>query len=315
MYCQNFETEQINEIGVPDRYDFIFVISSIFEMSKILDKVKKYKVTIDFNNDINNISQDLLNFSVTVEDGNILIPKFYHYESKYLQNNMIIFIYENDSLLAAFYKDIMTLEYMKPYNFILESTNSQKVFYLNLTIIKVFKSSIKEEEGLLFDLLFSKSSSINFPQFFKLNDKDEMLEITNKITEANKYIHSTSNKLKEDSFLKKLLLTNAIISSREVKNTRSIKQLEIGINDIFKNYNSVYDWLGKLKEFEGENNYELQEINLIYNWLSKNSSSFEEIICGLIIVDEETFTVYDKLKLIFSLSSLQNSILLNKKGK
>ena len=60
MYCQNFETEQINEIGVPDRYDFIFVISSIFEMSKILDKVKKYIVTIDFNNDINNISQDLL---------------------------------------------------------------------------------------------------------------------------------------------------------------------------------------------------------------------------------------------------------------
>ena len=289
-----------------DKYYIATIITGLYEINKLTDRENKLSVEISFNGDVPTHSEILLISNLTIDvNGIVICPKFFTFENKVLPGFVNITLVENAKNLAIFILDLHKLNFMKPYDFLLESDNSshQNKFYLKMGIIKVFRKDVRESEWHLFNLVFAKSNFINLPQFYRLQDKDEMNEITNTILVSNKSIHLRTLTLNENKFIKSILMTNVIISSKTTENTIHMKKYEALITNVL----NIMDVGGSdsLKHVR----------SLIFDWLGKNTSSFEEIICALFLIDEESYTIYDKLKLIFKLALLQNSTMLDERGK
>ncbi len=296
MYSPKHDSEHSSKLLLLiEGYYIAFLISSIYDFKQTDSEERKFILNYSFKDTLSlNLSENSKNKNmetITTKNGNVVNPEFYTFENKIIPSFLNIYLYDNDSIYAVFNIDLLKVEFMKPTKLRLESKITKNgLVLLDISLIKVYKKNITESNSCLYNIIFSKTLSLIHPCFLALENTIELQSLRANVNEINKRYHKNAYLLKEDIFIKEKLLDNIIITPHFLNNYKNIR----AINNVLS---------------EG-----LKQHNFIIQWLQKDSCSLLEIISSLIIVEEESFSINDKLKLFFKLANLHNSTFFEENG-
>ena len=296
MYSSKSESDHSSKLLLLiEGYYIVFIISSIYEFNQCDNKEKKLIMNYCFKDALSlNLSENSKNKNmetIIIRNGIIVNPMFYTFENKNIPSYLNIYLYENDSIYANFKIDLRRLDFMKPTKLRLESRCTKNgLVLLDISLIKIYKKYLQKSDACLYNIIFSETSSIIHPSFLSLDNNPGMESFLDIINQINKKNHKNAYSLKEDIFLREKLLNNIIFTPQLANNYKNIRALK---NVLFEGF---------------------KENNFIIQWLQKDSCSLQEIIASLIIVEEKSFSLNDKLKLIFKLGNLHNNTFFEDKG-
>ncbi len=254
-------------------------------------------------------------------------PKmFFHYLH-------IVITEPNNSLICYFSFYISKFELMKFDKIVLESLNDEnKKYLIEITLFRYSNIQVSSDDISLFKSLFS-SPECNHDTYIEnelnayyINNKNEFKKsVKNYINEENSLKEKLTQHLSFGGIqsLKDIYLNeNIICSNPDEYNILNEKIIKKDSKDLFKK--SIASTIEKilLSIFEedneniNENDIQTNKDNLpvvpkILEWLNKSNNSLEEVLYCYILIDKSTFSINEKLYLLFSIGQMKNSILFN----
>lgn len=312
-------TPRINEKENSRIFDFGLLVSfldiEIFTDLSLNQDKENLLIFVEFaRKKINYKSFDFNNKEVDVlfSTETIYIKEYNFNEQmpKYL--NVIIYNQKIKTLIGSYSLDILKLDILKPYKLILESNDDINKSSLEVAILKYSNIQIREEEAEYYKFLFEGP---NYLYNFNLDNEINGLTQFKQLDQLDKYMVNkdhTSEKffkiLENNKFLRNQYYKNVATEEKKIKfineknqKLKSSAKLVIETNDsVLTNLNET------IKKTFSENVSEL-----ILQWIQLNESSFEEILYALIISDQNSVSIYDKLKLLFDIGKMKNYLIYN----
>ena len=234
----------------------------------------------------------------------------------------------NDDLLCYFSFNISSFKLMRIEKIVLESFNDlNKKFLIEITLFKYSNIQISSDDIYLFKALFS-SPEYNHNIYIEnelngyyINNKNDFNNsVKNYINEENNLKERLVDSLpfKDISALKDTFFNeNKIYNNPDEYNILNEKYIKIDSKDGFKkNITSIVEnKLLKIFEEENENiqnnNGNLLVVPKILEWLNKTNNSLEEILYCYTLIDKSSFTISEKLYLLFSIGQMRDWVIFN----
>ena len=241
----------------------------------------------------------------------------------------IIITTKYNNSICYFSFNISHFEVMKMDKIILESLgDDRKKYIIEINIFRYSMVSISSDDISLFNALFSSPE-------YKHNYYIEN-ELTYYINSGRDFTNTVYSFIQEENNLKTTFLSylpfkddeklsdlylkyNIICTYPDEYNNLNEKILKKDSRDEFKRLitNKVEELLSKCFDEQIENNDNekkndsLNVVPKIMEWLNETNNSLEEILYCFALIDKSSFTISEKLYLLFSIGQMKNHIIFN----
>ena len=269
----------------------------------------EYNATINYSPNeqkINNENQ--LFFNIPIPSGDV----------KYLN---VVLVDTNNSPLFSFSYDISKCEIMCIEKVTLESNERLKKYMLEISYMKYSNNNVISNDKELYKIVFEP------PEYYhniEIENKYSSME-PNKSKEFNEQIKEM---IKKENVIKDKIFNSNI----SFKNNSTIKELFIESNVHSSNVDEYIKNIGKLFKEENEFNKKIIEefkslvcnlngerkeqgkcpnTDLLFNWLNEKTTSFEEILYSLILTDKSSYSISEKMYMLFTVAQMKNRLLFN----
>ena len=239
---------------------------------------------------------------------NFKIPKY-----------LIIELLRNDELICTFPCNIKNFELMSIQKETIESYNSETEKFLCEICVFKFSTSIDlltNDEISLFNSIFTAPEYIH-----NINIENELNSYN--ISDSKKFNNELVENIVNENNNKYDIITDNLFNKSQI------------FNDFFKRNNQIpkkpddYNKIDTEKIIKNKSSdkfnvliaNKVQEIlsniiqesskNIVMDWLNDKNVSFEEILYSLVIIDKNSYTISEKLYLLFSIAQMKNKILFN----
>ena len=241
---------------------------------------------------------------------------------------------EYNNPICYFSLYISKFEVMKIDKVVLESINDEsKKYILEMTLFRYSKIPISSDDISLFNALFD-------PPLYNHNNKIEEEIFSYKINTGRDFTNSVKNSILEENNLKQQLIeelyldekndtlekeflkNNKICDKPDDYNNVNEKIIKINSKDeftklitsriqeiLFKSFERNDETLG------GKENENYSVVSYILEWLKDTNNSLEEILYCFILIDKSSFTISEKLFLLFSIGQTKNYVIFNDENK
>jgi len=278
-----------------NQYTVIYVVTGVYEMNLRKNDTQKFEIHYSFNNDKVNNSEHFRyadpSLRFDCNKGVVKNPKFFEISNNSLKKYLNVFLFtEKKELKGIYHLDIIKLDFMKPYKIRLEShfpNPKQGKSFIDIGIFKVYHNKLNKKDVDLYSLIFAKPNYLFDSYLYQtitglaINDFD--------MNSINLLVNQDQEKFVDESdvdeFLKKEFKLNYKRSAYNIQ------------------YYSEFDRLKDLLKF--------YDVDTLISWVKSGTSSFQEILLSLTLIDESSLTIYEKLKLIFDITKLRNHLLYN----
>jgi hypothetical protein len=323
--------------GTPKDYDENKNVGIVFRISKIKPLNSKYQFNKQLNvkiyysekrgnfddNDDNDKKFDDKDFEYDpnfkeISDGSGLefVQLFNYKIPKYL----IIKLFDTSNIkICTFRCNIKTLDLMTFKKETIESydkENSDK-FLCEICVFKfsIYNGLLTNDEISLFNSIFTAPEYIhninieNELNSYEISDsKNFKNQLKNNIEQENEFKNDINkeNMFKDSDIFKDFFKKNNFIELKpdNYNKIEEEKIIKIKSKDKFnvKIANKVEEILSNFLDSSKNN---------VMEWLNDKNVSFEEILYSLVIIDKNSYTISEKLYLLFSIAQMKNKILFN----
>jgi len=241
---------------------------------------------------------------VNLKNSEVIMVGFPSIFPKYM--NIYLFTENNNSILGEYHAEIRKLDFMSAYKLKLESFGNTNKSVIEVCLFKSSHEKIKDHDSDLYNFLFNQPNylydfkldcEINGVDASKLKISDEIAKgfakSNGEFLQALTYELQITNKFFVEEFKKNYLIskTNKLKFLVNENSEIILDRVEEMLTNIFADREDI--------------------VKCILSWVKTNDSSFEEIMCALILSDTSSVTIYDKLKLIFDVCRMKNYLINN----
>ena len=287
--------------SLPDNFMmYILPLNSKFEFNTT-DYAGEYKHNVNYSyNNQTILNQEQLFFDIPIPSA----------EVKYIN---IILVDNSNIPLYSFSYDTSKCEIMRAEKITLESNERSKCM-IEFTYMKYSNQKLNKENKELYDIIFG-------PPVYYHN-----IEIENKYASLEPNNAKTFNNEIKSMIQKENAIKDKIISNQNSFNgNESIKEIFTEQN---KQYEGFDEYINKRKELYKEGNMSFKEMiseiigeskengnnsktELIIKWLKEKKISFEEILYSMILTDKSSYTISEKMNMLFTVAQMKNKFLFN----
>ena len=279
-----------------------------FYFSDVLDRLGDVAKETEFQYDKDD--------NMISEGNDLIINKLFHFKiPKYL----IIKLYCKRDLICTFPCNIKNFDLMIIKKETIESYDNENEKYLcEICVFKYLTSTdlVTSDEISLFNSIFTAPEYIH-----NINIENELNSY--KISDSRSFNNALVENITNENNSKYEIINDSLFNKSQVfkdffrKNNQIPKKPDdynkIDTEKIIKkNSSDKFNVLIANKVEEILNNI-IQENskNIVMDWLNDKNNSFEEILYSLVIIDKNSYTISEKLFLLFSIAQMKNKILFN----
>lgn len=206
------------------------------------------------------------------------------------------------TFVGSYFVDIKKLDLVRPYKLEVESNDDVFKTILEVSLFKWSAAKVKDEDSDFYNFVFRE------PFYMYNNNLENEINDYDKNNNELDVLSKQFSKMKEDTIRTvKAQYDSKFIIEELSKNTLG-NHTSITLP---QNPNEPDPTVNRLEDLLQTIYSDHPAAQILLSWAKANTSSFEEILFASILVDPNAVTIYDKLKLLFDVSKMQNFLIHN----
>jgi hypothetical protein len=297
-------------------YGLIYTVTNIQSHTNNNLSTKDALVYVEFKKQKMNYKDFLNNQNkpkLVINESEIMLKEETFNDVPKYMNLYIVSNNNQQSFIGSYSVDVKKLDIMRPYKLKLESNDEINKTSIEVLLFKWTNVKINDEDSEFYNEIFKQ------PHYLYDNNLENEINSCEKNTNdlyqiINRNIENEKNLLKVENneFLSEEIKKHNFNILPNLTTSMTSSLLNVSILKTTNTTNSSITTINPkleeiIKDLFKEENY--QEV--ILEWVKTSESSFEEILYAVTLVDSNTVTIYDKLKLLFDIGKMKNFLIFN----